>query len=444
MIRTRRSSAQGAAGQALVLMVGGILAVVAMVALIVDGGNAWAQQRVVQNGSDATAEAGTIVMAQRFAGATAPGLGWDAEVSSKIQASAAANGLTVTAAYYTDICGIPLRKDGTAALNLDGTENLAGSAGPPVIPPAAQVGTPDGSALLAATPTNTAPDCPSYRVGPPAGVKVFGHKNVGTYFAGAIGITTLGVTTQATAVAGYLQGYCDATTGEACAVLPVTIPVDIVSCDGSNNAENTGVAWNLGQVYKVPLCKNNPGNVGWLDWTPPNGGTSELIQSVLHPNNPAIDLPSWQFVTSTGDPNSKPLEDALRTYDGQIVMIPQFDQTCGLGPHDTVDQSQVSNSAAHYGCLNATTNDLGGGNGQNEWYRVPSFAFFQLCSFDDSNCTAHGAYINGSNKAECDSGNGATSCLVGRFVSILSTGTVGPGVGGGTTNTKAIGVQLIK
>jgi hypothetical protein len=402
-----------------------------MIALIVDGGNAWAQQRIVQNGSDASAEAGAIVMAERFAGAAAPALGWDATVSSTIQASAVANGITVSAAYYTDICGIPLKADGSKALNGDGTYNLA-------------VAVAVGSGALPNSAA-TAPDCPSLTVGPPAGVMLIGHKNVGTYFAGAIGINTLGVTTQATAVAGYLQGYCDAATGQACAVLPVTIPVDIVNCDGSGNAVNTGTSWNLGQVYKVPLCKNNPGNVGWLDWTPPNGGTSELIDSILHPNNPAINLPSWQFVTSTGDPNSKPLEDAVRTYDGQVVMIPQFDQTCGVGPHDTVDQSQVSNSAANYGCLNATTNDLGSGNGQNEWYRIPSFAFFQLCSFSDPKCTAYGAYINGSNKAECETGNnGATSCLVGRFVSILSTGTVGPGVGGGTTNTKAIGVQLIK
>ena len=28
-------------------------------------------------------------------------------------------------AYYTDICGIPLKADGTAALHADGTEDLA-------------------------------------------------------------------------------------------------------------------------------------------------------------------------------------------------------------------------------------------------------------------------------------------------------------------------------
>ena len=52
--------------------------------------------------------------------------------------------------------------------------------------------------------------------------------------------------------------------------------------------------------------------------------------------------------------------------------------------------------------------------------------------------------MNGNNRPECDTGNGATSCLAGRFVEILGSGTVGPGVGGGTTSTKAIGIQLIQ
>jgi hypothetical protein len=75
---------------------------------------------------------------------------------------------------------------------------------------------------------------------------------------------------------------------------------------------------------------------------------------------------------------------------------------------------------------------------------MPSFAFFQLCSPSTAGCGgAYGAYISGNDSATCDTGNGATSCLVGKFVDILATGTVGAGVGSGTGN-KAIGVQLIK
>ena len=55
----------------------------------------------------------------------------------------------------------------------------------------------------------------------------------------------------------------------------------------------------------------------------------------------------------------------------------------------------------------------------------------------------HAAYIQGDNSAVCDTGSGATACLVTKFVNIMATGTVGAGVGSGTGN-KAVGVQLIK
>ena len=50
MTRTRRTHE---AGQALVIMAIAIVAVIAGVGLIIDGGNAWAQQRISQNGNDA-------------------------------------------------------------------------------------------------------------------------------------------------------------------------------------------------------------------------------------------------------------------------------------------------------------------------------------------------------------------------------------------------------
>ena len=65
--------------------------------------------------------------------------------------------------------------------------------------------------------TATAPDCPNRLVGPVAGVLVLGRKDVPAYVAGAIGINEFTISARATAVAGYLQGYCDATEGNYCA-----------------------------------------------------------------------------------------------------------------------------------------------------------------------------------------------------------------------------------
>jgi hypothetical protein len=396
MDRRRRQS-----GQALVVMAVAIMAMIGGVGLVIDGGNAWAQQRITQAGNDASAEAGAVVLASMYSGQTAPVGGWDGAVYSAVNASAANNNMTVPKAYYTDICGTYLRSDGTKA-----------------------AGTADAAVVGAGTlPINnhTNPDCPGGIVGPVAGIQAQGSKSFGTFVSRAIGITQFTASTSATAVTGLLQGSCSS--GSGCVVLPVTAPVTVVTCDGSGSAAGTGVDWPMNTRVVVPLCKNNPGNVGWLDWTPTAGGTSELINSILYPDNPAVSLPSWQYVTSTGNVNSKGVEDALNTYIGQVVLFPNFDLTCAATP----DQAQVATGPA-YGC-----SDIGG-NGSNQWYRIPQFAAFEL----------ERAYVNGSDKAACDTGNGATSCLVGKFVHFVTTGTVGPGLGGGTTDGAALGVQLIK
>jgi hypothetical protein len=429
------------AGQALVMMVGVMLVSIAILALIIDGGNLITQQRITQTGADSTAEAGAIVLARRLAGAATPGAGWDAEVAAKVTQSAAANGINIQAAYYTDICGIPLRANGNAALNADGTENLG---------LAMRVGTgslPGGNA--------TTPDCPSLTVGPVAGVLVLGNKNVAAYVARAVGIPTFGVTQRATAVTGYLQSTCGSSQGDWCAVFPLAIPVNALGCDGNGDPVPGTEAWPWNRVLTVALCKAAPGNVGWLDWDPPAGGASELVCSIVNSDNPAVILPSWVYVAATGNTNGgggctdadsgvtySGVEEAMRKYNGDTVLIPQFDMTCRTysGDPDPISSQPTINQSPMYGCPNLP----GGGDGQNIWYRTPSFAYFELCDPADPECGGRqGAYISGGNAAECDTGNGATSCLVGRFTNILSTGTVGPGVGAGM-GSKSIGIQLIK
>jgi hypothetical protein len=422
-------------GQAIVVMVVAIVLALAMVGTIVDGGNVLAQQRVTQNGADATAESGAVMHAEPLAGATAPSGGWDLNIAARIAQTAIANHITIEAAYYTDICGIPLQLDGAGAINLDRTENLA---------VALQVGN-----LTNALPggTATAPDCPNRLVGPVAGVLVIARKDVGAYVAGAIGIHSFRINTRATAVAGYLQGYCDASEGHYCALIPLAMPVNAISCDGQHNPVDTGSPWRFNIVYKVPLCSTSSGNVGWLDWDPKSGGAGEVVCSILAADNPAIDLPSWQYVTAAGNPNggggpcSMSLEEAIRTYEGMTILVPQFDLTCNPGNStDPVSTQPQIVTAPNYGCPAGYL----GGNGSNTWYRMPSFAFFELCGPTVVGCGGlHAAYMQGNNTAECDTGNGASSCLIGRFMNILATGTVGAGVGSGT-GSKAIGVQLIK
>jgi len=396
------------AGQVLVLLALGIVAMLAMVGLIVDGGNAFAQQRNTQNGADSAADAGALVLAQN-AGVMVPTKS-DTDVWNAITAAALSNNMTAGVAYYTDVAGNLLTNGGTIAPTT-ASAVVVGSAPagiPPCIDPLKCV---DGRA---------------------SGVRVNGTKTVATYVARVVGLSSITVSTTATAVAGYLNDVCSS--GAGCKALPVTFPVTTVGCDGSNKLDPSvgGVPWVVNQFYIIPLCQSDPGNVGWLDWTPTAGGTSELINSVTTPDNPAIDLPSWQYITSTGNVNSQGVQDAINAYDGSIILIPLFDSECDIQPAGT-DQGDCP--AGH-----------SPGNGSNNWYHLPEFAAFQFCKPNDPTlpaCGSHqGAYINGSNSAICGT-NGGTSCLLGYFRDFITTGTVGPGQGNGT-DVKVVGVQLIK
>jgi hypothetical protein len=134
------------------------------------------------------------------------------------------------------------------------------------------------------------------------------------------------------------------------------------------------------------------------------------------------------------------MEEAIRTYEGRVVLAPQFDLTCDPPPGQEPDSSLPAVvSAPNYGCPAGYL----GGSGVPTWYRMPSFAFLELCGPSVAGCGGlHAAYLAGNNSAICDTGNGSTSCIVGRFKHIMASGTVGAGVGSGT-GSKAVGIQLI-
>jgi hypothetical protein len=117
-----------------------------------------------------------------------------------------------------------------------------------------------------------------------------------------------------------------------CAFIPITFPTTIVTCDGQNKAVPTTTPWVENTEYIIPLCGNNAGSVGWLDWYPPNGGASELADEICSPNPPVLDLPDWFKVTSTGNVNKAEVEDCLNKYAGQRILMPMFDDTCRDDP----------------------------------------------------------------------------------------------------------------
>ena len=89
-------------------------------ALVIDGGNVWAQQRMTQNGSGCGVRGrGRHPGSKGSRGQPTPAGGWDAAVLAQVQTIATANRINLGGAFYTDICGIPLQADGTAALDVE-------------------------------------------------------------------------------------------------------------------------------------------------------------------------------------------------------------------------------------------------------------------------------------------------------------------------------------
>lgn len=387
--------ADGERGQILVIVAVGLIAIIAMVAVVIDGGFAWAKQRDTQNAADATAEAGAVVLMQRLAGVTPAKT--DADVNTAVAQAATENGTVVDAAFYTNINGDLITPAGAVTTN-EGTAAVVG-----------------GGAIPSGA----------------AGVRARNNQDFNTFLAGVVGVSQLTSSEDATAVTGYLEGICSAAAG--CNMLPITFPVTIYDCNGSNKVvpQTPATFWPApSNVLVVPLCSSGPGNVGWIDWTPPGGGTSELRDAILTPSNPALNWPQWFQVTETGGPDG--IEAEMRTWDGQVVQIPLFDATCDATPSGP-------------GVTDCPTGALGG-NGPDQYTHIAAMTSFELCGPTIPECVAagynHGSYIQGSNGAVCATGNGATDCLVGRFVKTSYSGQV-TAAPGPDPNNQTLGIQLI-
>ena len=390
---TGRHSPRDERGQVLVVMALALVGLLSMTALVVDGGNAFAQQRLTQNASDAAADAGAVVLAQNI-GASLVGKPLpktDQDVANAVNGSATNNGITSpTTAFYTDISG-----------------NL--------LSPSVQVGS-----LGTAAPPSAA-----------YGVQVNGTKTFPAILTGVVGIRQWSASTRATAVAGELSGFC---ASPVCGMLPLTFPSTISNCDNTNKIViGTGPysivtgPMTAANESIVPLCATGPGSVGWLAIAPEDkvcgGGIADLVCDITTPDNPVLNFPIW-IATETGNTNSKNVDTAMNTWDNKTVYLPLFDCL-----KDNV--GQLSPGPA---CPNPAQKV----SGSNTFYHMVGAIGFYLDH----------AYINGSNP-ECNQlpgsplagGNGATGCLKGWFVLPLTQGPVGTPTSG---PPGPLSVQLIK
>ena len=279
-------------GQVIVIFGLALVAIVAMVALIVEGGNAFAQQRITQNGADAAANAGAVVLAQTLG---SPGTMSDADVDAAVDSVAGQNNLVSWTGYYTNVAGAYVAPGGGVVGNKASAAVVGGGA----IPPGAQ------------------------------GVRVGGTRDFGTSFARVIGITSMSASADATAVAGRLTGG---------AFLPVIFPINIVDCE-VNGSLGTGEAnWLLsrpdgpdagpepdGQEYIVPLCKTGGGSFQILDLDESLRCDDE-IASKINVNWPTlpVDVPS-----DNGNNCAKPIAEYVNAnFKGKVVFIPICEVDC--------------------------------------------------------------------------------------------------------------------
>jgi hypothetical protein len=355
-----RSSRRAQRGQAMAVMTIGLSLSVLAAGMVVDGGNAMTQQRATQNATDSAVLAGATVIVEKLGGATRD----DDDVHEAMEEAFADNGAVMASAQYIDF-----------EHNVVGTVGSGGS-----IPADAW------------------------------GVKASGERTFPTLLAGFAGMSSMTAGADATALGGALRGVCSALDG--CGVMPMTFSIPITTCDGTNRPLRIGVDWPIvglqtaladrgtGRYQSiVPLCKNGPGGVGWLEM----GCGGNLRDQIQSPCNGPFDIPTW-IQTSTGNVNS--VESAINAYSGTLILVPMFDATC----------RDVPSSGLPADCTDP-------GNGNNLWYHIPRFAYFLL---DQS-------YIQGGNHAACNSapgqpfvgGNGGTSCVKGWFIRYVMQGPVG-------------------
>jgi Flp pilus assembly protein TadG len=370
-------------GQILVVFALGLIVLVAGVALVLEGGNAYQNQRSVQNAADAAANAGATVIAQHLAGVPKT----DAQVLSAITASASFNSVTA-AAYYTDWQGQPIDASGNVvAANLA----VAVGAGPAgAIPPNAQ------------------------------GAHVGGDRTFPTALARVIGFNSFTASADAIAVTGKSNG------GR---LLPVVFPVNITDCSGNGNLGAAKEQWDVSQPgdagehpvgteYIVPLCKTGGGSFMVLDL---DGTPNNCDWEVTHPDPIQFESFPVEVASDNGNNCAKPLVDAVNTLEGddRTVLIPI--------------------------CDNNECNTSGGSHASYHVTGVVAFYIDYMSDSNNQNnslCQTH--YNNDTPEPQLMvtiAGNGSSSCIAGWFVRFITVGPVGAGTVG---NGDAISIQLIK
>ena len=323
-------------GQTLIITALSMVVLIGLVGLVIDGGHAWGKLRQTQNGADSVAKAGAVVIQHMLATIGTPN---DGTVGCAVEDAADVNDVELVLAEYTDPFGDVLGPVGPCG----------SGAG---IFPGAQ------------------------------GVKATTRQDFDTFLGGIVGVPTFRAETDATAVVGVEQNVCPAAAG--CGALPVTFPHIGEICDDTEAvysiAEDDGDGiWepyelldedailSAANLAILPLCGDQPGSVGWLDF-----GCGNLANHIENPCNGSIPIPSWEQ-THTGNINC--CEDELNELAGSLVGVAEDEDTVVAIPiHDNTCTDQPADD-------DPTCEPLDGewsGNGNNNFYHMNFWIGFKL------------------------------------------------------------------
>lgn len=258
-------------GQIAVIFAGGLVTLMLVTGLVLDGGIAFLSRREAQNVADLAAMAGTKTIADHYLAGGRTGV----DVYGAVQASATVNGCTAAAdctwqAEY-------VRPNGLNSELLMGAVVNGGG-----IPAGAQ------------------------------GVRVTVDREPGTFFVRLAGRDTWEIRTQATGLTASMTGLPPG------GVLPIGV-------------DPPNANFQPGGIYNITAGKDAPGNFSWLSWTGSNSA-GDLAESICNPNNPGLTFPAW-VTGDPGKSNSSAVRDCVDSWidSGATVLIPTWDQVTGTG-----------------------------------------------------------------------------------------------------------------
>lgn len=297
-----KNSHKQQAGQSIVIIAFALVALVALLALVIDAGNAYVQRRHIQNAMDSGAQAGALALAQGKS---------SGEINSAIIKFVSANGVNPSdvQAYYV---AQDASKNNIVCRELTIASYLIGS-----VPTAIHC---NGGASI-----------------PIVGVQVEGIKSTPTYFAGVVGVKQM--STGGASAAYATKGACTGNGLFPIAVSSGNFPIDVGTGVMTVHYEDTEPTYTYRIWQKTDDLPVSPssGNFGWLYWRGQNSSTTTLAANMDQAESGVSG--TWSVGESiSGSTGVSPSSNVLAELDQRIagtqsssVVLPVYDQFTGSG-----------------------------------------------------------------------------------------------------------------